>query len=303
MSIKIKPHFLQSSDWASARESIGHKALWLGDNLIFVRDIPGGMRVGYAQKLDLNRLDIEELKALAREYNLLFIHIDPVNLSDEEIPKLIKSQFTLSENILHKYTLLIDLTQPLEDIMNSMKPKTRYNIRLGENYDVKVRFTTSPSDFQIFIDLFFSTVKRQKYYGRNEEYYTNIWKVLVARGKAVLAIAEYDNKPLTAWMLFLGENGVYYPYGGSSELHREVMSNQVIVWEIIKWAKEKEYQFLDLWGTDPDMPGVRRFKQGFGGINIEYANSIDIIFRPIHYKLFKIVNRLRWIALRLLKLF
>lgn len=63
-----------------------------------------------------------------------------------------------------------------------------------------------------------------------------------------IAIAYYEGKPLTAWMLFLGEKVIYYPYGGSSDEHRNVMSTYGLVWQIIQWGRENGYEYLDLWG-------------------------------------------------------
>ena len=59
-------------------------------------------------------------------------------------------------------------------------------------------------------------------------------------------------------------------------------------WEQIKEAKKQGFQIYDFWGIDEiNWPGVTRFKNGFGGKEIEYIGAYDYVFQPWWYVVYK----------------
>ncbi|MBI3341536.1 peptidoglycan bridge formation glycyltransferase FemA/FemB family protein, partial [Candidatus Curtissbacteria bacterium] len=111
--------------------------------------------------------------------------------------------------------------------------------------------------------------------------------------------------PLVAWMLFNFGDTLYYPYGGSSDLHRDVMASNLIAWEAIKLGQKLKLKAFDMWGAlgpnaDPKDAwfGFHRFKSGYGPRNVEYIGSFDLVVNKPLYHLLNIADQLRWIFLR-----
>jgi len=126
---------------------------------------------------------------------------------------------------------------------------------------------------------------------------------------ARLLIATYNNKPLTAWMLLNFKDTLYYPYGGSSKLHPEVMANNLIAWEAIKLGKKLDCKNFDMWGAlDPNAStknpwfGFHRFKMGYGGKLVEYIGTYDLVFNWPIYLFFTLIDKLTPLKIFLLKL-
>ena len=108
--------------------------------------------------------------------------------------------------------------QKTEDqLLEAMKPKWRYNIRLAQKKGVEVKEMTSDEGFEIFSDLYFQTTNRQSYHGHDKNYHKVIFETL-QRSIGHILIAFYEGIPLSAYHLFLFNNVLYYPYGGSSEM-------------------------------------------------------------------------------------
>lgn len=262
-------------------------------------------------QVDLENLSWEELRQKAKSENLTYVHLDPHNQKSAGVmTSEIKQKYHLQKAhpVYWRYTTILDLSKSEDQLLESMKPKTRYNLRLAQKKGVSIRFSTEDVDLAIFNKLFFETVNRQSYFGRSPEYYKQIWNTLKPLGKVQLAIAEWNDQPLVAWMLFMDNDILYYPYGGSSSEHRELMAAYLLVWEIVKWGKEHNFKYFDLWGTlgpNPDEQssefGIHRFKTGFGGEQIEYEDAYDMVIKPVHYKFFKLGNALRWWWLKLSK--
>jgi lipid II:glycine glycyltransferase (peptidoglycan interpeptide bridge formation enzyme) len=126
---------------------------------------------------------------------------------------------------------------------------------------------------------------------------------------AYLLIAEYRGKPLVAWILFIFNNVLYYPYGASSNEHREVMASNLMMWEAIRFGKKMKCGTFDMWGSlgpnpDPSDPwyGFHRFKEGYGGTLTEFVGSFDLIINPFLYQLYNLAHHARWVYLRIKKI-
>ena len=126
---------------------------------------------------------------------------------------------------------------------------------------------------------------------------------------ARLMIAYYQNEPLTAWMLLNFKDTLYYPYGGSTKTHPEVMANNLVAWEAIKLGKKLDLKKFDMWGAlgpdaNPKDPwyGFHKFKLGFGGRLVEYIGTYDLVFNWPLYWAFTTIDKLMPLKIFLLKL-
>jgi lipid II:glycine glycyltransferase (peptidoglycan interpeptide bridge formation enzyme) len=132
-----------------------------------------------------------------------------------------------------------------------------------------------------------------------------MWNIMNKQGVAKLWTATYKGETLAAWILFVWNKTLYYPYGSSGRNHRETMAPNLLLWEIMKWAKKSGLTSFDLWGAlgpNPDANdpwyGFHRFKQGYNPEHIEFAGSFDVILSPFLYKVFCAADTLRWILLK-----
>lgn len=307
-----KQHFLQSKSWAEVREKQGWKHVQIGESSLLIKPLFSSWKMGYMPQVDLTKVNWEELKSVAKQHNLIHVHLDPHNtVSEYQLPREIKQRFHLvkTAEVYYRHTTVLNLSLPSEELLAKMKPKTRYNLNLARKKGVSVTISDQDEDFNIFLKLFFATVKRQNYFGRTPLYYQQIWETLKPQGKVKIALSWYEDKPLNAWMLYIDDGVIYYPYGGSSEENREVMATYALVWGIVEWGKQNGYQWFDLWGTLGPNPvesspqfGFHRFKVGFNGEMIDYLPAYDMVINTPMYYLFKVGNGLRWVMLRLKKL-
>ena len=210
------------------------------------------------------------------------------------------------KSLFTKYNFLIDLTKTEDQLLAAMHPKTRYNINIAQKKGVTVYDSTSDEDFEIYLKLYFETTKRQKYFGHTSTYHKLVWQTLMQAKMARLLIAKYQGKPLVAWMLLNFGQTIYYPYGGSSKEHKEVMASNLIAWEAIRLGKKNGFKIFDMWGAlAPDAResdpwyGFHRFKAGYGPIHVEYVGTYDLILKPSLYNTLNIADKMRWMFLRM----
>ncbi len=308
--MKQPNHPLQSFEWGEFRKKTGIKVVRTDRFALTIHKIPNTpFNIGYLPKGAMpDKKMVKDLRTIGKNENCIFIQIEPNVEKGKVSPNILISQYPNIRSSFHplftKYTFILDLTKSEEDLLKNMHPKTRYNIKVAQKHGVSVIEDNSDKAFEIYLKLTFETTKRQKFYAHSENYHRLMWQAL--KGKiAHLFLAKYKEEVLVAWIVFVFKDTVYYPYGASSNEHREVMTSNLMMWEIIKWAKKKGLKKFDMWGAlgpnpDPKDPwyGFHRFKQGYGGELIEFVGSYDLIIKPFWYELYKIADKLRWLFLR-----
>jgi peptidoglycan pentaglycine glycine transferase (the first glycine) len=251
--------------------------------------------------LDWNNFELvketfENLIKYARDQKASYIKVDPqltiingIESDNSKYPKNIskikdyleKSGWKFSkQQIQFKNTFLIDLTPSEEVLLQKMKQKTRYNIRLAQKSGVRIR-QGSDKDLDLIYKMYAETSLRDKFIIRPKEYYFQLWEKFLAADMATPLIAEIEGKPIAALFLFYFDQKSYYLYGMSRDIHREKMPNYLLQWEAIKLGKSLNCRKYDMWGA-PDvfepsdrMWGVYKFKEGLGAKIIQTLGAYD----------------------------
>jgi lipid II:glycine glycyltransferase (peptidoglycan interpeptide bridge formation enzyme) len=315
---KLVQHPLQSWEWGEFRESFGQKVIRLGVfdekkmvsgyQVVFSTIPKIGLTIGTLLKGPRpDELMINSLRKLGKEQGAIFIKMEPLVLGpDQKTQDFLINQGCLpGKPLFTKNTFWVDLTKTEEQLLTEMHPKTRYNLRLAQKNGVIVEEDNSPEAFSAFLKLHFETTERESFFSHNPAYHQNLWNIFQPVGMAHLLIAKYKNQPLVSWMLFEFNHCLYYPYGGSSRDHKELMPSYLMMWEAIRFGKQRGCQTFDLWGAlgenpDPKDPwfGFHRFKQGFNPRLVEFIGSYDLIINPPFYKLYILADKVRWLILR-----
>ena len=182
--------------------------------------------------------------------------------------------------------------------MKSFSSKTRYNIRLAGKKGVTVKEDNSDKAFERYLELTGETVSRQGFYAHSEKYHRLMWQILKKAGIAHLLTASYQDEIITTWILFAWKKFLYYPYGASTEKHKEVMANNLMMWEAIKFGKKLGLTTFDLWGRE-EGKGFTKFKEGYNPKVIEFLGTWDLVINKPLYAIYKVAEWIRWPTLKL----
>jgi lipid II:glycine glycyltransferase (peptidoglycan interpeptide bridge formation enzyme) len=323
----LATHPLQSYEWGEFRENTGVKVIRRGifekNQLIdgfqlTIHPIPHTpWHLGYLPKSKLPTKElIRELQNIGKEENCVAIQLEPNVIKDKNTEHQLHDLGLRASvhPLFTKYTFLLDLTKSEEELLQNMHSKTRYNIRVAQKHDVIVTEDNSKEAFEAYIQLTHETTTRQRFYAHSESYHRQQWEILPHTHEkekltSHLLTAKYNQKILTAWIVFMFHDTLYYPYGASTNKHREVMANNLIMWEAIRFGKKHGLKSFDMWGAadveqpEPSHPyyGFHRFKQGYGATYTEFVGSYDLVIHPLLYKLYAVADKARWFLLRLKK--
>ena len=296
--------FLQSWEWGEFQKSVGNKVLRFGvENngkiefalTLIKNNLPFGISYFYAPRIGIKYLSEErlvflfkEIKKKAKNEKVIFLRFDP--RSKAQIINH-KSQIVKTIDIQPGKTLILDIDKSEEEILKQMHQKTRYNIKLAVRKSVEVKVVKDIDKyFDEFWQLMAQTEKRDGFRLHNKNYY---WKMLKSDKKFIKLIAAfYKNKMLCANIVSFFGNTAAYVHDSSANENRNLMAAFALQMFTIKLAKEYGFKYYDFNGIDEQKwPGVTRFKKGFGGEEVDYPGTYDLVFDSFKYNLYKI---LRW---------
>ncbi len=309
-------HILQTPAWADLKCAFGWSAarvgikkegqLVAGAQVLF-RPLPTGLyTIAYIPKgplVDWNNASLvdflfKSLDNVAQSANAVFLKVEPL----AELPPstLTQTPRTVPANSIQpRRTLVVDLRPEEDAILNAMKQKTRYNVRLAAKKDVVV---TPSEDLDAFCQLMNVTGEPDKFRLHDDRSYRTASDVFPPLTPPHPLLPRYPAHPLAGLMLFTLGRRAWYFYGGSSNAERNRMPPYLLQWEAMRWAKARGVEEYDLWGVpDEDeakleaefetrhegLWGVYRFKRGFGGQLLRAPQPVDRVYSRMLYKLYE----------------
>ncbi len=299
--------FLQSCDWAEFQKSLGRKVWEMNGISVIKHNLPLGKSYLYAPRCGgdfLSEVFLKKVKETAKKENAIFLKIEPSSILGElreGKPSVLKKLgFKKAQNIQPRKTLILDVTKSEKDLLEQMHHKTRYNIRLAERKNIKIR--KDKTKFEDFWKLIQKTTKRDGFRPHPKEYYK---KMLDIPGME-LFVAEYpekspistngasQNKIIAANIVVFHKKQAIYLHGASDYEYRKLMAPHLLQWQQILEAKKRDCAEYDFWGIDDKKwPGVTRFKKGFSGKEIEYPNAYDLTFESFWYIFYRVAKKFR----------
>lgn len=316
---KLARHPLQSWEWGNFRKITGVEVTRfietkakkdVASYQITWHAIPKtGKWIGYVPKSEFPSEEmIEKIKSEAKKRSAIFVKFEPNERVDKKLDYDVKDFFVAGKPLFTKFTFVLDLKGSEDVLFAGLNQKTRYNVRLATKRGVTIEQDNSESAFEDYWRLTEETTKRQGFYAHTKDYHKKMWKEMTASGMGQLFKAVYQGEIVSMWMVFVLNNKLYYPYGASTTKHKEVMANNLLMWEVIRYGKSKNCTEFDMWGSlgnDPDQKdswyGFHKFKQGYGGELVEFAGTFDLVVDSFSYKVYLIVEKLRWIFLRFVR--
>jgi lipid II:glycine glycyltransferase (peptidoglycan interpeptide bridge formation enzyme) len=311
-------HILQTSTWGQLKAEFGWQTAHVtaedcGAQILFKRFLPG-INLAYIPKgpVGTNWEQLwPEIDELCVQRKCVLLKVEPDLWESPEIAakgsafQLPKGFIQSVQGIQPVRTIIIDIRGDEAQILGRMKQKTRYNINLALKKGIVVK---PHSELAEFYGLMTTTGQRDRFGIHSLVYYQRAYELFHERDLCQLLLAEYQEMPLSALIVFGYGHRAWYFYGASSNEHRERMPNYPLQWEAMRWARSHDCSEYDLWGVpDEDLNtleanfarrtdglwGVYRFKRGFGGELRRAVGAWDRVYNPLLYRLYQLWLKVR----------
>ncbi|TVR60676.1 MAG: peptidoglycan bridge formation glycyltransferase FemA/FemB family protein [Spirochaetaceae bacterium] len=313
-----RDNLLQSPFWAAVKQRFGWRAHAFSVRaqntestlLVLERGLPGGLSLAYIPHgPDFSVPDdrhaetlVSTARALRRHLprSCVFVRFDPPWQVSES--GLVPAHPRLRAGALEiqpPSTVIVPLADD-DEMLEAMKAKTRYNIRLSEKKGVTIR-RASVDELDAWYTMYRETATRDRISLHAAEYYRTQFELADGQVDLTLYFAEHESDLLAGIVVARCGKRATYLYGASSNEKRNLMPAYLLQWRAMLDARAAGCSEYDLFGIPPaddpkhPMHGLYRFKTGFGGLIVHRYGSLDYAYRSFLYTGYRAAETARYV--------
>jgi CelD/BcsL family acetyltransferase involved in cellulose biosynthesis len=157
----------------------------------------------------------------------------------------------------------LDLSPSAEEIFRHFHVDcVRRKIRKAERERVVHEGGSNPALLESFYRLLLRTRRRHRLPPQPKAWFRNLAKFLPDQIK--IRVASKDGQPIASILTFSYKNKLMFKYGCSDERYHRLGGIQLLLWQAIQEAKEKNYSEFDLGRCEWENTGLRTFKDRWG---------------------------------------
>ncbi|MBF0595005.1 MAG: GNAT family N-acetyltransferase [Candidatus Omnitrophica bacterium] len=177
------------------------------------------------------------------------------------------------KELSREYFHLLDIRGDIDSVWKGLKDKFRNQVRQGTKRGLVVR----PCERRELWDFFCIHVKLRKHkygiFSQPWRFFEVIWEEFIAKGNGFLLGAfDPEGKMVGGTLFLVCGNTLYYKINTSSQNALEFRSNNCLLWEGIRLAKERGLEFIDLGSSGFNQEGLVSFKDATGARRMEIVH-------------------------------
>ena len=239
------------------------------------------------------------LRNAATQHGAIAVKLEP-RLASDDPPRTTFDGRGLRhrpETLQVGHTRIVELADD-ETLLASFDKDTRYGVRRADREGVEVAVVEDATDQRAIDDLHRLVGETQQRAGFPMpplERYRIAWRSLAGAGRAAILEARREGELLASGMVVIEGDRSFYLFSGSRREERgepKRYASYALQWQMMRLARNRGVRVHDLWGIAPpgsgdDHPwhGVGLFKKGFGGREVAWAGSWDLVVDPNLYRL------------------
>lgn len=251
---------------------------------------------GITSTSELKQL-LPALREFAKQHNVFTIKLEPELLETPDVVQAItKLGLQKSRAIQAANTVIVDLAQPIDDIVAGFSSKARGNIRAAQKAEVKTEIAPiTDENCKLFYEMMTQTIGGRSHV-RDYDYFKTFWQSHYNAGTGLFMFAKSGKDVISMdFIMLLGEKAARKD-AASTRDHSIRGASALLEMFAIEYLKEKGVIEYDLYGAppsdqikNPNHPyyGFGTFKAGFNSQITDYIGCYDLVIKPGVYKFWR----------------
>jgi hypothetical protein len=163
----------------------------------------------------------------------------------------------------HTKNVVRTLELPLDEMMMDFEHKVRKNLKKANQAELQVEIDSTGSRLDDFLDVYYGTMNRTS--AKNDYFFSkDFFKMLnEIESNYVYVHILYESKVISTELVLFGTENCYSFLGGTNQDYFYLRPNDLLKYEIIKWAKGKGLKRFVLGGGYGSDDGIFRYKKSF----------------------------------------
>lgn len=168
-----------------------------------------------------------------------------------------------------------------DPVKSEFNKSCRKNIRKALKSGITYRVTRSPESIDGFLDIYYSTMDRDKaseYYYFDKNYFDKL--LALFKNDLIYTEAFFDGKIIAASICFVSDDNVHIHLSGTLSEYLYLSPAYILRYAVVEWGKKNSMKRVHHGGGVSNSPGdsLYLFKKQFG-INIDYDFYVGKMIR------------------------
>lgn len=315
----MKIPITQSIEWQKLQDDLGEKSFFeKAENYQFLaikKSTPVGnyLYLPYgpvAEDEDGFKAAMTALKELAKKEKCIFIRIEP---QLESAKACLEKREKPVKDIEPADTWVLDLTPDEATLISGFSQGTRTRFNTYAKKGLTVEVTKDKEEIGHLVALQNKLYQKKHLTAFSENYL----KTELAQDFASLYLVKYhtpaeapenqsqspmpkDGQVIAASLFFDYGDTRYYMQSAADIEYKKLPATVALLTKAIFDAKEKGIKYFDFWGIAPEGAdsshpwyGFTEFKKSFGGAEVHYAGTYDVVINKAKYHLYNSTKKLK----------
>lgn len=245
---------------------------------------------------------VNYLAEVAKKEKFDFIRIAPILLNTQENKNIFRNfGFKNAPIYMHAERIWqLPLNLPEDRLLEQMRKSTRYSINRAIRENVVIEKRTDQKAVDDFLKIYKQTASREQFIPFSRKFIKDEFETFNQNNNALFLFAKIvsNEETIAATLVVFTKSTAFYHQGATT--HSKIPGSHLLQWEAIKEAKKRGCQFYNFWGihqpgrTPKNWDGLTLFKQGFGGEQVDYLTTQDLILSPKYYLTYWYEKYLNW---------
>jgi lipid II:glycine glycyltransferase (peptidoglycan interpeptide bridge formation enzyme) len=278
--------------------------------LILKKRLPFGFSLFYACRgpvLDWNDGPVARelfawVRRYARQHKAILLRIDPepgdeatmthrladAGFVERDVP------YTGWNRTRYEIRLALKPEESIDELFSSFRRTHRQNINSAAKKGVTLKIGYEEGDERSFFELMQQLESNKHALSHKYEYYSSTIRELLADGRGEILKAVHEGRIIGVLVLYRLGNRCWAVYQANDYNYRKLMPNKFVLWEGIKYAKEKGCIFFDMGATqgvafDPNSP-LDGYKMAYRPDVVDFPPYYDLPFKRVLYRCFSLLE-------------
>jgi lipid II:glycine glycyltransferase (peptidoglycan interpeptide bridge formation enzyme) len=164
------------------------------------------------------------------------------------------------------FTHDLSLARSDRDLMSGFRPSVRRNIKKAERSGLAVRIDGSLPSVKRFYRLNCLTRRRLGYPSQPFSFFRRIHHYVLSPGYGTVVSVFLTNSCIASAIYFYFGRQAIFKFGASDMRHQDLRPNNLVMWEAMKWLRDKGIQTMSFGRTNLLDRGLLRYKRGWGTV-------------------------------------
>jgi len=233
-----------------------------------------------------------EFSNKVHRYSRVPVMLDIRNTWETSLYKILfeKSNYVFEEHLNY----IIPLDTSIDNVWYRISINRRSSISRGLSR-FTVKEVETEQDIETAYSLIISTYRRVKVPSPSKRLFVNAYEILRPKGYIKWLLAWKGEVAVATLIILTYKRIVYGWYIGSLYTKNANYSNELLVWQALKFGAENGYKFFDFGGAGNPKKryGPREFKRSFGGIEVNWGIYRKIC-SPLFWRFLRPIAKLRY---------